>query len=99
MSNEADLQIGKEVVSRAARHVDDVLVLHGVLVHLTGLPHHDRRIHVYRVRGVLRQYTHHRQRKAKDMCQTHAIASCALRTNCLRVDGSRRMVPSAKEIR
>ena len=40
------LEVREEVVARVARHVDDVLVLLLILVHLGGLPHDHRRVDV-----------------------------------------------------
>ena len=37
-----NLEVREEVVVGLARHVDDVVVLHRLLVHLPGLAHHHR---------------------------------------------------------
>lgn len=50
-----NLKIGEEVVAGVARHVDDVLVLHGFLVNLACLAHHHRSVDVHWVRRVLIQ--------------------------------------------
>lgn len=49
----ANLKIGEEVVAGVARHVDDVVVLHGFLVDLACLAHHHRSVDIDWVRRVL----------------------------------------------
>lgn len=49
----ANLEIGEEVIARLARHVNDVIVLLGLVVDLAGLPHHNGGVHVNRVGRVL----------------------------------------------
>lgn len=60
-----NLEVREEVVARLARHVDDVVVLHGLLVHLAGLSHHHRGVHVHRVGRVLHTNERRKREDAK----------------------------------